>query len=549
MRRFFKSALIVLLGAALTISPFMPITPRANALSGSEFKPGRIIDNFVFFRSQPTMTVAEIQAFLNVKVPTCDTWGTQPYGGTTRAQYAASKGVSTPFICLKDYRENTLGGRTVESNLCFGWGGGNMSAAEIIYHVSQTCGINTKVLLVLLQKEQSLVTDDWPWPVQYQKATGYGCPDTAACDSQYYGFFNQLYSAARQFKRYVRDADLFNYQAGRVNNIWYRPDILSTPQNEQVQCGYTGVFIENHATAGLYNYTPYQPNATALNNLYGDGDACSAYGNRNFWRLYRDWFGVTYADDTDVAHPNGTLIHDENGIYLIENDQRRFFMYPEVINSYRYNWDRIKRATVGDKALPLGTPLRDLAPGTVFKIGSSPTIYVMDYDTDNVLKKRVITDFAFRELGYSLANVMTIPHYVAPSATFTTPLNTPQHPSGTIVLFYGIPAVFMVDKGTLRPFQNELALHSNNYRMSLLKGGTQQDSWLPRGPLVLPRGGTMVHNGQGIALVDYDEDGILTRPVGPWDCYADRMHYTTRDWVSGYEAFQVPTRIGPTFTC
>ena len=25
---------------------------------------------------------------------------------------------------------------------------------------------------------------------------GYGCPDTAACDAQYYGFFNQVYSAA-----------------------------------------------------------------------------------------------------------------------------------------------------------------------------------------------------------------------------------------------------------------------------------------------------------------------------------------------------------------
>jgi hypothetical protein len=51
------------------------------------------------------------------------------------------------------------------------------------------------------------------------------------------------------------------------------------------------VFIENQATAGLYNYTPYTPNDAALNNMYGTGDACSSYGNRNFWRIYTDWFG------------------------------------------------------------------------------------------------------------------------------------------------------------------------------------------------------------------------------------------------------------------
>jgi hypothetical protein len=39
---------------------------------------------------------------------------------------------------------------------------------------------------------------------------------------------------------------------------------------------------------------PYQPNQAALNNLYGIGDGCSAYGNRNFWRIFTGWFGSTY---------------------------------------------------------------------------------------------------------------------------------------------------------------------------------------------------------------------------------------------------------------
>ena len=137
-------------------------------------------------------------------------------------------------------------------------------------------------MLVLLEKEQSLVTDDWPWPIQYRSATGYGCPDTAPCDSEYYGLFNQVYNAAKQFVRYKTESQYFNFRANRTSNIQYHPD---------TSCGTKSVSIQGHATAGLYNYTPYTPNQAALNNLYGSGNSCSSYGNRNFWRLYNEWFG------------------------------------------------------------------------------------------------------------------------------------------------------------------------------------------------------------------------------------------------------------------
>jgi hypothetical protein len=51
------------------------------------------------------------------------------------------------------------------------------------------------------------------------------------------------------------------------------------------------VFIENRATALLYIYTPYQPNAAALRAGTGEGNACSSYGNRNFSIIYANWFG------------------------------------------------------------------------------------------------------------------------------------------------------------------------------------------------------------------------------------------------------------------
>lgn len=290
----FLQSLILLVAVVFVFAGVGIVAPRnAEALSGGEFNASRIIDDPVFFNPS-TMLPSDIQAFLNAKLPACDTNGTQPYGGTTRGAYGASRGYPPPYTCLKDYVQ-TIPGVGADAYCGGSIGAGTKTAAQIIYEVGQACGVSQKVLLVLLQKEQGLVTDDWPWSVQYTKATGMGCPDSAlgtdvdsnqnGCYDEYEGFFKQIYYGARQYQRYAKQASLFNYKAGQNNYIQYNPN---------AGCGGSNVVIQNQATAGLYNYTPYQPNAAALANLYGSGDSCSAYGNRNFWRLYNDWFGTTY---------------------------------------------------------------------------------------------------------------------------------------------------------------------------------------------------------------------------------------------------------------
>jgi hypothetical protein len=290
----------------LVIGTSLLFTTVASALSGSQFDPGYIIDDSKFYAGS-SMSTNQVQNFLNAKVPTCDTNGTTNksyyYNSSTgRVNNSADAWVTTsratygtrydkwykttiaaaPYTCLKNYKQDTPA-KTAESGLC-----GNLpaysgrGAAAIITDVSAACGVSPKVLIVLLQKEQGLVTDVWPWDNEYQKATGFACPDTSGCNSAYYGFFNQVYSAARQFKRYRADPTNWNYVAGQSNKIYYNPS---------TSCGYSWITIRNQATAGLYDYTPYQPNKAALNNLYGSGDKCSAYGNRNFWRYYHDWFG------------------------------------------------------------------------------------------------------------------------------------------------------------------------------------------------------------------------------------------------------------------
>lgn len=333
--------LLVISGAFLTTMVF---APKTDAISSGDFKAGRIIDDGIFFNGA-SISPGDIQAFLNAKVPTCDTNGAvsmsyyynsstgevnnanqtldgDTWVSTSRAiygqRYDAYYNVSyasAPYTCLKDFRQDTPA-KAAETGLCNSYAGGNKSAAEIIYEVGASCGVSQRALIVLLEKEQSLVTDTWPWGIQYRSATGYGCPDTAPCDTEYYGFFNQVYNAARQFKRYARDESLFSYRAYRDNYIQYNPN---------ASCGGTNVYIENQATAGLYNYTPYQPNPSSLANLYGSGDGCGAYGNRNFWRLYNEWFGPTTNSEDYwvlVRHPDGRYFIATNfAIHYVPSQQ------------------------------------------------------------------------------------------------------------------------------------------------------------------------------------------------------------------------------------
>lgn len=260
--RLFAFASVTLLSACL----LLPATTGAAPVVG--FQAGRIIDDAIF-TAKDTMNASQIQNFLNSKVPICDTNGTQPseYGGGTRAQWAQAKYGQSTFICLRNFNE------------------GGKSAAQIIYDKAQQYSINPQVLLVLLQKEQGLVTDTWPLNIQYRTATGYGCPDTAPCDAQYYGLTNQLDWAAKMFRAIMN-----------ASPTWYTPYILGNNfirWSPATSCGGSTVNIQNRATQALYNYTPYQPNQSALNAGYGMGDSCGAYGNRNFYLYFTDWFGTT----------------------------------------------------------------------------------------------------------------------------------------------------------------------------------------------------------------------------------------------------------------
>jgi LysM repeat protein len=243
--------------------------PAQAAPPGSAFDPGLIISDSVFY-DFGAMTLKQVEDFLDSRVQNC-------------------RATDPAIDCLKNYKQDipeTPATGPKEVGPCKAIPAkANASAAEVIYLISQACGINPEVLIVTLQKEQGLVTSTRPTSYMYRAAMGFGCPDSdpAICGKVFVGLFNQVYRAAKQFRWYGNPEGSFTYwKPGRTISMRYNP---------KASCGSTTFPLKSQATANLYYYTPYTPNKAALDNLYGTGDSCSAYGNRNFWRFYHDWFG------------------------------------------------------------------------------------------------------------------------------------------------------------------------------------------------------------------------------------------------------------------
>lgn len=290
--------------------------PAQAALKGSMFDPGLIISDSVFY-DFGTMTVDEIQRFLDSKVEVC--------------------GATTGPTCLRYYKMDTQAKAASDGRCDAIPAAKNQSAAQIIFTVANACHINPRVLIVTLQKEQGLVQAARPTAYMYRAAVGYGCPDSkpqiCGKDSKITGLFNQLYWAAGQFQWYGDSRGSFTYlKVGTNISMRYHPDACTVKNTDGTcgkwvnQCGNATFQLKSQATAALYYYTPYTPNAKALTNLYGTGDNCSAYGNRNFWRFYTDWFGSTVG--------GGFLLKSANsGTYLIVDDKKYLVNDSALVNS------------------------------------------------------------------------------------------------------------------------------------------------------------------------------------------------------------------------
>jgi len=237
----------------------------------SGFSAGNIMSNEVM-GNKSTMSESQIQSFLKSK-NSCNDRNLDRLTSYNSKEGYIKAGSKTFYYNLKDGHFVCMADESFNGE----------SAARIIWRAAQDYDVNPQVLIVLLQKEQALVTDTWPnRNYQYAAATGYDCPDSGSgCNNANAGFKTQVRKAAALFRE-VLNGGWSNYPVGN-NYIQYNPD---------KSCGGSTVNIKNRATSSLYRYTPYQPNSGALAAGWGEAH-CGAYGNRNFYNYFTSWFGDT----------------------------------------------------------------------------------------------------------------------------------------------------------------------------------------------------------------------------------------------------------------
>lgn len=232
------------------------------------------------------------------------------------------------------------------------------SAAEIIYNTAVTYQINPKFLLVTLQKEQSLVTDDTPTQKQLDWATGYGVCDSCNLNSdsllKYKGFGKQVDNAAGLIRWYYNNTD----------KSFVKKKDQNTSIDNQI------IIPQSWATAFLYTYTPH------------------IHGNKNFWRIWNTWFSQIY--------PNGTLLRSASSteVWLIQNNVKRKFKNQSTLLSRA---DLKMIVTVQDSELSNYQTGAEISFPNYSVLKTANNFYLLDYDTLRPFASAEVV----RQIGYN----------------------------------------------------------------------------------------------------------------------------------------------------
>ncbi|MCL4358039.1 hypothetical protein M1512_04085 [Patescibacteria group bacterium] len=547
--------------------PIFLLVP-STAASSLPFNPNDLIDD-ITFNNTTTMSAAYIDSWLNNNFSNSCI--------SSNANSNGNAGFTTPSPDGWDSATN-------QYNF-----GSNVTAGQAIYNVSQEYNVNPQVILTTLQKEQGVVSggagcyyntpnpaapfSSTPSPSNtftcdiggqstictYACTTGGGCMPIAMsyacpgyCSAGAEGFSLQLEEGAwllrfgqersqgilSGYTGYDPGDENYNYTGPMTQG--YRQSIAGGPSiyydgTYTTQDG-VDVTIDNGATASLYYYTPFESGNLLFDNLFQGTISNGDLG-----------FGSVYSNNTFTPHPNGTLISNGSQIFLINNQQRDWITNPYVFESYGYQWNTVVPATIGDTELPAGPNIDTLAPGTIFYSTGTP-VYVMNY-IGGVLEKQQISLSSYNGLGYKWSQVMYVPPDFVPSATAPNIYFSDQHPPGTLVADYSTGKVYLLTQTSKDWVLGPDAFNTNSYSWSNVLPATAIDLSLPDGSDINLANGTMLLASGNIYLVNYDSNNnIYIQPVGPWDCFSNRLHYGLVNLYSISPA-SLPSTVGPIFTC
>lgn len=448
----YKKQIGTLIVAVLLFSTLLPNVSIAQAIDTS-FDPNKLIDDKVFADTQTFGGAEGIQKFLQSKNSVLA--NTSPEFLTKLKEPT----VTMLKTALEDPHPSLPRLRT---------------AAELIWDVAQSSGMNPQVVLVTLQKEQGLVTtrqnDD---PARLQRALdfamGFDCPDDTGCGALFPGFYYQLFgNVDATGNRYLGAAKSlmksFNVPEGRgpvINGkVAKVGDIIELGNTLG---GYDGVLerqtvmLQNRATAALYRYTPHVFN-----------------GNYNFQKYFSQWF--KYANGTIMKLANDTAT------YIIQNGSR--LMLPQFVAQAR-GLDMTKIITVSPtevESYPVG-PVYGPADNTIVVVTGDAQKYVF---IDNI--KHPVSDFVIGQRKLNVATTLTISP--AESQLFTSgDVLTPS--DGTVIKAQSKPEVYLVDGGKLKLY-SAFTFNQRKAAKQVQLVSDGEVSTYPKQGFVAPLDGTLI---------------------------------------------------------
>lgn len=381
-------------------------------------------------------------------------------------------------------------------------------ASSILDRIAQTVGVNVKFLLMMLQKEQSLLTHTAPSQKQYDWAMGYAVCDSCSMDdpaiAKFKGFSKQVESAAKQFMHgYFPDLQNRGYTVSGL-----RPGVGAKIDGKTV-------VPQNRATAAMYTYTPHLE------------------GNANAWRLWQKWFG-------SVRYPSGTVLEDkESGeLWLVRQGKRRKVSSRAILASWGFPqtpqsvaWSTIASVDegeplrfpnyalvkdergdlfllVGDEkrrfesmedVQRLGLANDEVHEGTVAELGLYRQGPVIRYSSEN--PQGILVKTSTGDLFYVVENTRhfiaspslqraRFPHWVTQKASQdfleTTLEGRPVlYPDGTLIRVATDATVYVISDGKRSPIANEASFKAFGYQDSQVRIVSAQEAEIHQpGPLI-----------------------------------------------------------------
>ena len=303
----------------------------------------------------------------------------------------------------------------------------------------QPISINPQFLLVLLQKEQSLIDKKNPTQSQLDWATGYGCPDGGGCNERWRGLGKQVNSAALQFYEYMTSPKGFPYQVGQTYQI-------TNPYNAINEEEVTMVTPANLATAALYNYTPHVYN-----------------GNYNFQKIWQQFFSHTFIDGSLVQ------VEGEPGVWLIQDGKKRPFHSHGALVS-RYDTSYIITVKKSDlDAYPKGDPIKFAQYSLVKSSDGRIYLLVDDY-------KRHITDMeVFRKLGFNPEEVEDVTAQDLAYYQDGNPITLEDaYPTGALLQDPSSGGVYFVNNGEKAPLIDPIFLKTKFKGEKIIKSTAEE---------------------------------------------------------------------------